>query len=64
MADTTTALPAVGSRCWRVLISPESGATVLSFSASSRDADPLVELVYDEGGRGRWPLSTLLFEQG
>ena len=54
----------IGSRCWRVLISPESDATVLSFSASSSDADPLVELTYDEGGSGWWPLSTLLFEQG
>jgi hypothetical protein len=35
MADTTTALPAVGSRCWRVLISPESGVTVLSQGASA-----------------------------
>ena len=65
MSDTTTPLlPVFGSRCWRDLISTESSVTVLSFSASSSDADPLVELVYDEGGRGRWPLSTLLFEQG
>ena len=63
MTETTTPLPVVGSRCWRDLISPESGATVLSFSASSSDVDPLVELAYDEGGSGWWPLSTLVFEQ-
>ena len=27
------------------------------------DADPMVELGYDEGGSGWWPLSTLVFEQ-
>jgi hypothetical protein len=35
MTDTTTPLPVVGSRCWRDLISPESGATVLSQGASA-----------------------------
>ena len=35
MPDTTTDLPAVGSRCWRDLISPESGATVLSHGVSA-----------------------------
>jgi hypothetical protein len=63
MTDTTTPLPVVDSRCWRVLISPESGATVLSLAADSSDADPMVELAYDEGGSGWWPLSTLVFEQ-
>jgi hypothetical protein len=63
MTDTTTPLPVVGSRCWRDLISPDSGATVLSFLAGSSDADPMVELAYDEGGSGWWPLSTLVFEQ-
>ena len=35
MPDTTIALPAIGSRCWRDLISTESGATVLSHGASA-----------------------------
>ena len=61
MTDTTTPLPAIGSRCWRDLISPESGATVLSLSPESLNADPMVELAYDEGGSGWWPLSTLVF---
>ena len=60
MTDTTTPLPVVGSRCWRDLISPESGATVLSLDSSSPE-DPMVELGYDEGGGGWWPLSTLVF---
>ncbi len=30
MPDTKAPLPVIGSRCWRDLISPESGATVLS----------------------------------
>jgi hypothetical protein len=63
MPETTTALPALGSRCWRDLISPETGATVLSLAADSSDTDPMVELAYDEGGSGWWPLSTLVFEQ-
>ncbi len=63
MPDTTTALPAVGSRCWRDLISTESSVTVLSLAAESLNVDPLVELAYDEGGSGWWPLSTLVLEQ-
>ena len=51
MTDTTTPLPVIGSRCWRDLISPESGATVLNLAGDSSDADPMVELAYDEGGR-------------
>ena len=62
MTDTPTPLSAIGSRCWRDLISPESGATVLNLAADSSDADPMVELAYDEGGSGWWPLSTLVFE--
>ena len=50
-------------RWWRDLISPESGATVLSLGGDSSDADPMVELAYDEGGSGWWPLSTLVFEK-
>jgi hypothetical protein len=63
MPETTTALPAIGSRCWRDLISPETGATVLSLAAETPEDDPMVELAYDEGGSGWWPLSTLVFEQ-
>jgi hypothetical protein len=63
MPDTTTPLPAIGSRCWRDQISPETGATVLGLAAEPLEADPMVELVYDEGGSGWWPLSTLVFEQ-
>jgi hypothetical protein len=63
MPDTTTPLPAIGSRCWRDLISPETGATVLSLAAETPEEDPMVELTYDEGGSGWWPLSTLVFEQ-
>jgi hypothetical protein len=63
MTDITTPLPVIGSRCWRDLISPESGATVLSLGGDSSDADPMVELAYDQGGSGWWRLSTLVFEQ-
>ena len=63
MTDTTKPLPVIGSRCWRDLISPESGATVLNLAPESLNADPMVELAYDEGGSGWWPLSTLVFEQ-
>jgi hypothetical protein len=61
MTDTTTPLPVIGSRCWRDLISTDSGATVLSLAPESLNADPMVELAYDEGGSGWWPLSTLVF---
>jgi hypothetical protein len=61
MPDTTTPLPAIGAGCWRDLINPETGATVLNLAADSSDADPMVELAYDEGGSGWWPLSTLVF---
>ena len=50
----------IGSRCWRDLISPESGATVLSLGGDSSDADPMVELAYTQGGSGWCPLSTLV----
>jgi hypothetical protein len=63
MPDTTTPLPAIGSRCWRDQFSPETGATVLSLAAGTPEDDPMVELAYDEGGSGWWPLSTLVFEQ-
>jgi hypothetical protein len=62
MPDTMTPLPAIGSRCWRDLISPETGATVLNLAADSSDVDPMLELAYDEGGSGWWPLSTLVFQ--
>ena len=61
MFDTTTALPVIGSLCWRNLISSESGATVLSLAPESLNAGPMVELAYDERGSGWWPLSTLIF---
>ena len=60
MTDTKAPQPVIGSRCWRDLISPESGATVLNLAPESLDADPMVELTYDEGGSGWWPLSTLV----
>lgn len=62
MTDTKAPQPVIGSRCWRDLISSESGATVLSLAADSSDADSMVELTYDEGGSGWWPLSTLVLE--
>ena len=49
-------------RCWRDLISPSTGAMVLSLPAEMPEDDPMVELTYDEGGSGWWPLSTLVFE--
>ena len=64
MTDTKASQPVIGSRCWRDLISPESGATVLSLAPESFNADPMVELAYDEGGSGWWPLSTLVLESG
>jgi hypothetical protein len=63
MTDTTKPLPVSDSRCWRDLISSESGATVLSLTGESSEDDPMVELAYDEGGSGWWPLSTLVFQQ-
>jgi hypothetical protein len=62
MSTTSASLPVIGARCWRDRISPETGASVLSLAADSHDADPMVELTYDEGGSGWWPLSTLVFE--
>jgi hypothetical protein len=62
MTDTTTPLPVIGSRCWRALISRESGATVLSLAAEAPEEDPMLELAYDEGGSGWWPLSTLVLQ--
>ncbi len=65
MTDTTTpaGVPAIGARCWRDRISPETGATVLKLAPEFSDTDPLLELAYDEGGSGWWPLSTLIFQQ-
>ncbi len=63
MPDTTTPVPAIGSRCWRDQVSPETGATVHSLAAGTPEDDPMVELGYDEGGSGWWPLSTLVLEQ-
>ncbi len=63
MSTTSATLPSIGAHCWRDLISPDTGATVLNLAADSSDTDPMVELAYDEGGSGWWPLSTLVFEQ-
>jgi hypothetical protein len=61
MTASTTPLPDIGVRCWRYIISPSTGATVLRFESTSHPEDPMVELGYDEGGGGWWPLSTLVF---
>jgi hypothetical protein len=53
----------MGSRCWRDLISPETRAKVLSLAAETPEDDSMVELAYDEGGSGWWPISRLVFEQ-
>jgi hypothetical protein len=63
MSTNPAPLLAVGARCWRDQISPETGATVLNLAPEFSDTDPLLELAYDEGGSGWWPLSTLVFEQ-
>jgi hypothetical protein len=63
MTTTPAPLPAIGARCWRDQNSPETGATVLNLAPDISDTDPLLELAYDEGGSGWWPLSTLVFEQ-
>ncbi len=60
MTTSPTPLPAIGVRCWRDVVSPSTGATVLSLDSSSPE-DPMVELGYDEGDGGWWPLSTLVF---
>ena len=62
MTTSSTPLAALGERCWRDLISPSTGASVFSLDSSIPE-DPMVELCYDEGGGGWWPLSTLVFEQ-
>jgi hypothetical protein len=63
MTMTPATQPEVGTRCWRDRISPDTGATVLNLATEISDTDPLVELAYDEGGSGWWPLSTLVFQQ-
>lgn len=60
MTASSTPLPAIDVRCWRDVISPSTGATVRSLDSSSLE-DPMVELGYDEGGGGWWPLTTLVF---
>jgi hypothetical protein len=63
MTTTSAPLPAIGARCWRDQISPDIGATVLNLVAGIIENDPLVELAYDEGGSGWWPLSALVFQR-
>jgi hypothetical protein len=63
MTTTSPSLPAIGARCWRDQISPHIGATVLNLVTGIIENDSLVELAYDEGGSGWWPLSTLVFQQ-
>jgi hypothetical protein len=60
MTVSPTPLPAIGVRCWRDVVSPSTGATVLRVGNSNLE-EPMVELGYDEGGGGWWPLSTLVF---
>jgi len=36
---------------------------VLSLATETPEDDPMVELAYDEGSSGWWPLSTLVIEQ-
>lgn len=50
MTISPTPLPALGVRCWRDVISPEIGATVLNLAAETPEDDPMLELAYDEGG--------------
>jgi hypothetical protein len=61
MTTSPTPLPAIGVHCSRDVISPSTGATVLSLESIVHAEDPMVELAYDEGGGGWWPLSTLVF---
>ncbi|MFN5119146.1 MAG: hypothetical protein ACK5JJ_13705 [Cyanobacteriota bacterium] len=61
MTTSPTPLPAIGVRCWRDVVSPSTGAMVLSLEVSGGLEEPMVELGYDEGGGGWWPLSTLVF---
>ena len=66
-ATAATELPAIGSRCWRDQISPTTGATVLHLDTTNAEAsgsseEVMVELAYDEGGSGWWPLVTLVHE--
>jgi hypothetical protein len=62
MSTNPATVPAIGSHCWRDLISPDTGATVLNLAAETSDTAPMAELAYDEGDSGWWPLSTLVLE--
>ena len=53
-----TATPAIGSRCWRDRISDSTGAVVIS--AEHDGSETLLEIAYDEGGSGWWPLAALV----
>lgn len=54
--------PALGSRCWRARGRQDSGATVIGIEQDG--AEILLELAYDEGGSGWWPLAAVVFAGG
>jgi len=57
---TSSATPQPGSRCWRDRISDSTGATVIRIEPDGPDT--VIELAYDEGGSGWWPLEALVFD--
>ncbi len=54
--------PAIGSRCWRARGRQDSGATVIGIDQDGGEI--LLELAYDEGGSGWWPLAAVVFAGG
>lgn len=58
------AAPAIGSRCWRGSVSgrEEGGATVIGIEQDGGEV--LLELAYDEGGSGWWPLAAVVLSAG
>ena len=54
--------PALGSRCWRARGRQDSGATVIGIEQDG--AEILLELAYDEGGSGWWPLAAVVLAGG
>jgi hypothetical protein len=57
---TSSAIPQPGSRGWRDRISGSTGATVITVEPDGPDT--VLELAYDEGGSGWWPLHALVFD--